>query len=75
LVLGHRSRGAGVARFAEGRIIEEDEDSFTRAEIAGLEAVDATGAVEVDIEAAARAALLAASLASNSEVGSGYGNS
>jgi hypothetical protein len=40
------------------------------AKIVGLEAVDATRAVEVDIEAVAGAALLAASLESDSKLGS-----
>ncbi len=40
------------------------------AKIVGLEAVDTTRAVELDIEAVASAALLSASLESNSKVGS-----
>jgi hypothetical protein len=47
--------------------VEGDKGAVTRAEIAGLDAMDATGAVEIDIESVARAALLAASLASHSE--------
>ncbi len=52
--------------------MEGDKGAVTRAEFAGLDAVDATGAVEIGTDAVARAAP-AASLASDSEAWNAYG--